>query len=180
MSKTFNQQDLNAPFLMHKELGFGPKFVDEEKRVSFPTLPNLVIRRRSQLELLAEEMRVLYVGLTRPKEKLYLIGTIKDVGKKASSWAQVLEQREYTLPDYLLARGRSYIDWVGPALIGHPGAGKLRELAETDAAPPPVLASDPSSWSVSVLSADELSLAALGGWEEEEASLPTGNSGCKP
>lgn len=172
MSKTFNQQDLNAPFLMHKELGFGPKFVDEEKRVSFPTLPNLAIRRRSQLELLAEEMRVLYVGLTRPKEKLYLIGTIKDVGKKASSWAQVLEQREYTLPDYLLARGRSYIDWVGPALIRHPGAGKLRELAETDAAPPPVLASDPSRWSVSVLSADELSLAALGGWEEEEASSP--------
>ncbi|GIO34156.1 ATP-dependent helicase/nuclease subunit A [Paenibacillus albilobatus] len=172
MSKTFNQQDLNAPFLMHKELGFGPKFVDEEKRVSFPTLPNLAIRRRSQLELLAEEMRVLYVGLTRPKEKLYLIGTVKDVSKKASSWAQVLESPEYTLPDYVLARGRSYIDWVGPALIRHPGAGKLREMAEADGYPSSVLASDPSVWKISVLAADELSLAELGGWEEEEESTP--------
>lgn len=64
----FNQQDLNAPFLMHKELGFGPRFVDRENRVAYPTLANLAIRRRAQFELLAEEMRVLYVALTRPKE----------------------------------------------------------------------------------------------------------------
>lgn len=82
LSKNFNQQDLNASFLMHKELGFGPKYVDESIRVSYPTLPNLAIRRRSQLELLAEEMRVLYVALTRPKEKLVLIGTMKDLAKK--------------------------------------------------------------------------------------------------
>lgn len=82
LSKNFNQQDLNSPFLMHKELGFGPKFVDEGMRVSYPTLPNLAIRRRSQLELLAEEMRVLYVALTRPKEKMILVGTVKDLPKK--------------------------------------------------------------------------------------------------
>lgn len=172
MSKTFNQQDLNASFLMHKELGFGPKFVDEEKRVSFPTLPNLAIRRRSQLELLAEEMRVLYVGLTRPKEKLFLIGTVKDLNKKVSSWAQVLDESEYMLPDYMLARGRSYIDWVGPALIRHHGAAKLREMMELGAAVSPVLSSDPSVWRVSVIPADELTLANLGGWEEEEESTP--------
>lgn len=172
MSKTFNQQDLNASFLMHKELGFGPKFVDEEKRVSFPTLPNLAIRRRSQLELLAEEMRVLYVGLTRPKEKLYLIGTVKDLNKKVSSWAQALEEPAYMLPDYLLARGRSYIDWVGPALIRHPGASKLREMMDLGSSVSPVLSADPSVWNVSVLHTDELSLASLGGWEEEEESTP--------
>ncbi|MWV45294.1 helicase-exonuclease AddAB subunit AddA [Paenibacillus sp. HJL G12] len=172
MSKTFNQQDLNASFLMHKELGFGPKFVDEEKRVSFPTLPNLAIRRRSQLELLAEEMRVLYVGLTRPKEKLFLIATVKDLGKKVSSWAQVQEEPEYMLPDYILAKGRSYIDWVGPALIRHPGAAKLREMMDLGTAVSPVLAMDSSVWKISVQPADELTLAALGGWEEEEESTP--------
>lgn len=172
MSKSFNQQDLNASFLMHKELGFGPKFVDEEKRVSFPTLPNLAIRRRGQLELLAEEMRVLYVGLTRPKEKLFLIGTVKDLQKKVSSWAQVQEEMEYMLPDYVLARGRSYLDWVGPALIRHPGAAKLREMADLGPEASSVLFSDPSVWNVSVLHAEELSLASLGGWEEEEDSTP--------
>lgn len=82
ISKMFNQQDLNAPFLMHKELGFGPRFVDRENRVAYPTLANLAIRRRAQFELLAEEMRVLYVALTRPKEKMILLGTVKDAAKK--------------------------------------------------------------------------------------------------
>lgn len=84
ISKMFNQQDLNAPFLMHKELGFGPRFVDRENRVAYPTLANLAIRRRAQFELLAEEMRVLYVALTRPKEKMILLGTVKDAAKKRS------------------------------------------------------------------------------------------------
>lgn len=82
ISKMFNQQDLNAPFLMHKELGFGPRYVDRENRVAYPTLANLAIRRRAQFELLAEEMRVLYVALTRPKEKMILLGTVKDAAKK--------------------------------------------------------------------------------------------------
>lgn len=128
-AKMFNQQDLNAPFLMHKELGFGPKYVEEQNRVSYPTLPNLAIRRRSQLELLAEEMRVLYVALTRPREKLIMTGTVKDLASRAAGWARAKEHTETVLPDYMLAAGRSYLDWVGPALIRHPSATLLREAA---------------------------------------------------
>ncbi|WP_418026411.1 helicase-exonuclease AddAB subunit AddA [Paenibacillus sp. JJ1722] len=128
-AKMFNQQDLNAPFLMHKELGFGPKYVEEQNRVSYPTLPNLAIRRRSQLELLAEEMRVLYVALTRPREKLIMTGTVKDLASRAAGWARAKEHTEIVLPDYMLAAGRSYLDWVGPALIRHPSATLLREAA---------------------------------------------------
>ncbi|ADM71014.1 ATP-dependent helicase/nuclease subunit A [Paenibacillus polymyxa E681] len=128
-AKMFNQQDLNAPFLMHKELGFGPKYVEEQNRVSYPTLPNLAIRRRSQLELLAEEMRVLYVALTRPREKLIMTGTVKDLASRAAGWARAKEHTEIVLPDYMLAAGRSYLDWVGSALIRHPSATLLREAA---------------------------------------------------
>lgn len=45
MAKQFNRQDLHSPFLMHKELGFGPRFVERETRVSYPTLPYLAINR---------------------------------------------------------------------------------------------------------------------------------------
>ncbi|MCC3380082.1 helicase-exonuclease AddAB subunit AddA [Paenibacillus farraposensis] len=128
-AKMFNQQDLNAPFLMHKELGFGPKYVEEHHRVSYPTLPNLAIRRRSQLELLAEEMRVLYVALTRPREKLIMTGTVKDLASRAVGWARAKEHTETVLPDYMLAAGRSYLDWIGPALIRHSSAASLREAA---------------------------------------------------
>jgi len=90
LSKQFNRQDLNAPFLMHKEMGFGPKYVDADTRVSYPTLPNLAIRRRAQMELLAEEMRVLYVALTRPKDKLVLVSSVKSLTKSVEVWGGAL------------------------------------------------------------------------------------------
>lgn len=163
LSKNFNQQDLNSPFLMHKELGFGPKFVDEGMRVSYPTLPNLAIRRRSQLELLAEEMRVLYVALTRPKEKMILVGTVKDLPKKVSAWAQADHNPELLLPDYVLARGRSYLDWIGPAVIRHPSATLLREMAglpvEGNLG---VLAEDQSEWLFSIETPESLAQGMSG------------------
>ncbi|MGX1828872.1 helicase-exonuclease AddAB subunit AddA [Paenibacillus taichungensis] len=157
ISKMFNQQDLNSPFLMHKELGFGPRFVDRENRVAYPTLANLAIRRRAQFELLAEEMRVLYVALTRPKEKMILVGTVKDVVKKAVAWSQIKDSPERVLPDYLLAAGRSYLDWIGPSLMRHPDAALLRELAGGADSYAACLMDDESRWSISVISADQVS-----------------------
>ncbi|WP_338540208.1 helicase-exonuclease AddAB subunit AddA [Paenibacillus tundrae] len=171
ISKMFNQQDLNAPFLMHKELGFGPRFVDQENRVAYPTLANLAIRRRAQFELLAEEMRVLYVALTRPKEKMILIGTVKDVAKKAAAWSQVKDSSELLLPDYLLAAGRNYLDWIGPSLIRHPAAASLRELAGGSDSYSSCLMDDESRWNITVVSADQVSRDMVHGHlkDEEEA-----------
>jgi ATP-dependent helicase/nuclease subunit A len=157
ISKMFNQQDLNSPFLMHKELGFGPRFVDRENRVAYPTVANLAIRRRAQFELLAEEMRVLYVALTRPKEKMILVGTVKDVVKKAVAWSQIKDSPERVLPDYLLAAGRSYLDWIGPSLMRHPDAALLRELAGGTDSYAACLVDDESHWGISVISADQVS-----------------------
>ncbi|RAJ03299.1 DNA helicase/exodeoxyribonuclease V subunit A [Paenibacillus pabuli] len=161
ISKMFNQQDLNSPFLMHKELGFGPRFVDRENRVAYPTLANLAIRRRAQFELLAEEMRVLYVALTRPKEKMILVGTVKDVVKKAVAWSQIKDSPERVLPDYLLAAGRSYLDWIGPSLMRHPDAALLRELAGGTDSYAACLVDDESRWGISVISADQVSREIL-------------------
>ncbi|WP_211745497.1 helicase-exonuclease AddAB subunit AddA [Paenibacillus sp. Marseille-Q4541] len=163
MSKMFNQQDLNAPFMMHKELGFGPRFVDEENRVSYPTLASLAIRRRAHAELLAEEMRVLYVALTRPKEKMILIGTVKDVVQKAMNWSQIKNHHALLLPETLLASGRSYLDWVGPALFRHPDAWHLRALAslgdeeDMSSSSSDSFSQDQSRWRISVLSGESVS-----------------------
>lgn len=156
MNKQFNRQDLHAPFLMHKELGFGPRFVERETRVSYPTLPFLAISRRSRLELLAEEMRVLYVGLTRPRDKMILVGTVRDLARTASGWTAMQGREELLLADHLLARGRSYLDWVGPALIRHPAAAVLRKYAGSEGPVSTVLHGDESSWSISVTGAQEL------------------------
>jgi ATP-dependent helicase/nuclease subunit A len=126
LAKMFNQQDLNGTFLLHKELGFGPKFVDTKLRVSYPSLPYLAIRRRMRMEMLAEEMRVLYVALTRAREKLYLIGTVRTLDKQLLQWGRQLDNSSVELPDYELAKARCYLDWIGPALIRHPHAESLR------------------------------------------------------
>lgn len=169
LSKNFNTQDLNTPFLMHKELGFGPKFMDERLRVAYPTLPNLAIRRRSQLELLAEEMRVLYVALTRPKEKMILVGTVKNLAQKAGDWLQADSSPDLLLPDYLLARGRSYMDWIGPAVIRHPSAYALRQAAGLETTEQSELFPDGTGWEFKMEHADSLSesTAVSGGGEEE-------------
>ncbi|WP_120462697.1 helicase-exonuclease AddAB subunit AddA [Paenibacillus aceti] len=156
LSRQFNRQDLNAPFLIHKEMGFGPKFVDSELRVSYPTLPNLAIRRRAQMELLAEEMRVLYVALTRPKEKLILVSTVKDLAKSVQNWGGVLEVQAERLPDYVLVRGRCYLDWIGPGLIRHPAAAELRQFGGLPDTVSAALTDDASAWTIRLVSAQEV------------------------
>ncbi|WP_379135155.1 UvrD-helicase domain-containing protein [Paenibacillus sp. sgz500958] len=176
MAKAFNRQDLHAAFLMHKELGFGPRFVDRETRVSYPTLPYLAITRRSRLELLAEEMRVLYVGLTRPRDKMILVGTLRDLPRKLANWASLQDREELMLADHLLARGRSYLDWVGPALIRHPGAAILRKLAAREGAVSTVLHGDVSNWSISVTDAASLSAGSLVATDGEESDQEKRNA----
>ncbi|MEF2964734.1 helicase-exonuclease AddAB subunit AddA [Paenibacillus sp. M1] len=174
LAKMFNRQDLNANFLMHKEMGFGPKFVDGALRVSYPTLPNLAIRRRAQMELLAEEMRVLYVALTRPKDKLILVSSVKDLAGAAKTWGGALEIGEEKLPDYLLARGRCYLDWIGPSLIRHPSAVELRRFAGLPEVTPALFAGSASDWIIGFASAREMLLSG-NALEDAAAGREDGN-----
>lgn len=162
LSKNFNMQDLNASFMTHKELGFGPRFVDEESRVGYPTLPALAIRRRMQMELLAEEMRVLYVALTRPRDKMILAASVKDLPARISSWMQSAGGEE-GIADYTLAKARSYMDWIGPALILEAGAAELRKLSDESALS--VTAEAGQGWEFSVRIGDAESAAERDGEE---------------
>ncbi|MFD1138293.1 helicase-exonuclease AddAB subunit AddA [Paenibacillus urinalis] len=171
MSKMFNQQDLNSPFMMHKELGFGPRFIDEDNRVGYPTLANLAIRRRAHAELLAEEMRVLYVALTRPKEKMILIGTVKDAAARALAWSQIKDLPTMLLPETLLASGRSYMDWVGPALFRHPDGKPLRDMAgmeNMENMPHRIFGEDAAHWIVSIVPSQSVQGLASGVLPDEE------------
>ncbi len=65
------------------------------------------------METLAEEMRILYVALTRPKEKMFLVGTVADAAKQLQRWQTALDSGG-NLPDFRLAQAKRFIDWVGP------------------------------------------------------------------
>ncbi len=158
IAKLFNQQDLNQSFLIHRTLGFGPRFVDSELRVSYPTLPALAIKRQIRMELLAEEMRILYVALTRAKEKCVLVGTIKQKEKLFQQWGASLEHLEWVLPEFMIAKARCYLDWLGPALIRHPQAHLLREQGALQVTSPAFLSEEPSNWDVFLVLPESLGL----------------------
>lgn len=155
--KKFNLQDMNKSILLHQELGFGPDVVDHRKRLSYPSVPKLAIREKIKTETLSEEMRILYVALTRAREKLIISGTVTDVAKAAAGWAQCAAVPEYKLPAYDMLRGTRYLDWIAPALLRHKDCGKLREYAGVTESFRAFLMDDPSSWSIEIWNKSEVS-----------------------
>ncbi|MDQ0162373.1 helicase-exonuclease AddAB subunit AddA [Aeribacillus alveayuensis] len=127
LSKPFNMSDLNQKYLLDKELGFASKYIDPKKRISYPTLPLIAMKKKMKMEMLSEELRVLYVALTRAKEKLILIGTLKNKEKTLKEWQQMLSHSDWLIPDFDRAKAKCYMDWIGPAVIRHKDAQLLRD-----------------------------------------------------
>lgn len=155
LSKQFNMMDLNSSYLLDKELGFGSKYVNAKLRITYPTILQLALKRKAKAQLIAEEMRVLYVALTRAKEKLYLVGTVKDFEKSQALWNEHASHESWLLPDYARAGAKSYMDWVGPALIRHIDAEELRENGLSGLVPEDIT-NHPASWKVSVTNVHQL------------------------
>lgn len=122
MGKSFNNQDARSKLLIHPDLGIGPDFMDYELRIKAPTLIKKVIQKELELDNLGEELRVLYVALTRAKEKLILTGGIKDPGSRFEKWSDVLTRGEETLNLLTLSSAKSYLDWIMPSLLRYQGA----------------------------------------------------------
>jgi len=123
MGKKFNLRDAYQSVLMHKNLGLGPKFVDPIHRVGFDTLPKKLIKRQIKMESLAEEMRVLYVALTRAVDKLILIGTVKNLESQSKKWTRGDQI-------YNLLSAQSYMDWLMMILSKHPSSQEIWSLAD--------------------------------------------------
>lgn len=88
--KKFNTRDLNELILLHQELGIGPKLIDPKYKIEYPTLAKIAIGNKILEETISEEMRVLYVALTRAKEKLIIVGKEKDLTKSLENKEEVI------------------------------------------------------------------------------------------
>lgn len=162
MGKQFNTMDLKQKAVLHKELGLGLPVVDLNLGLTYPTIAHSAIGKRMHMELLAEEMRILYVALTRAREKLILVGSVRDLAKSAGRWCENVSCPAWELPDTILAGAKTYLDWIGPAIARHPGGQELRHLAGCETIPSAVTQNDPSSWIVSIAPDTEKDLAAPG------------------
>ena len=115
--KGFNFQDLNEKLLLHQDLGFGPQYIDANRRIEFKTLAKKAISIISKKEIMSEEMRVLYVGLTRAKEKLIITGMQKDVNKALSEKQTMIDlyrkiDEKNKINPFLIQKYKTYLDWL--------------------------------------------------------------------
>lgn len=157
MGKQFNLMDMNAPVLFHKELGVGPKYVDPDIRHYTDTIAKIAMKNRIRLETLSEEMRILYVAYTRPKDKLILIGSITNVKNAAKGWMKPMNP-------FHLSKAKRYLDWVCPVLMRHQDGEALRTLIESHWEHGKLI-EDPSNWKITMLRPQEIRR------EEQEKSI---------
>ncbi len=81
LSKRFNQENLRQPVLCHKDMGLGLSCVDHDNRVRYPTIAKSAITAKMESDGLSEEMRVLYVGMTRARDRLIMTYASQNLDK---------------------------------------------------------------------------------------------------
>lgn len=154
LGRQFNLRDLNKPYLLDKQYGVATKFVDIEKRISVTSLPQLAFKAKKKLEMIAEEMRVLYVALTRAKEKLYLSATVKELDKKIAAWSNMLTNQNWLLDGYNRWKANTFLDWIGPALIRHQDCNELHGGKHISV--PKEIVNHPSCWRIAIQTSEQL------------------------
>lgn len=128
-TKKFNMSDTQNPLIFHRTEGLGIHYYDKIHQVHWKTLLWDAVSLKVKKEALAEEARLLYVALTRAKDKLYITSTVK---KGTETLSQILsplalpeEEPMQFLPNHTIAYAASYQDWLLPAIARHSTAQNL-------------------------------------------------------
>ena len=121
MGKKFNRQDAYGKILIDSDLGIGTDYLDLDRRLKTTTLKKNVLRRKMELDNLGEELRVLYVAMTRAREQLVMTGTDRYLAKALEKYAHI-PTAGGQIPYTILAAAGSYLDW----LLMSMGCGDIR------------------------------------------------------
>ena len=113
--KQFNLNDLKEDVLLHQDMGIGAKYIDYDMQIKYDTLSKRAIKDKILTETLSEEMRILYVALTRAKEKLFITGISKDIKKeleKIDANIERYEKQDNKINPILIKKCKKYLEWI--------------------------------------------------------------------
>ena len=119
LGRQFNLMDSRKKLVVHPQLGIAMDEYDVDKHVKIPTLSRKILAQQLNDDSKAEELRVLYVALTRAKEKLIMIGSVKDVEKNLARW-QAQARTDGFLSYLTREKASGYLDWIMPAILSYP------------------------------------------------------------
>ena len=144
LHKRFNADDFHRPVLVHPQLGLGTERVDRQRRIRYDTVTKSAVAAALTRESKAEEMRILYVALTRAKEKLICVDCMSHARKRAADLAVLAEM---PAPPEAVAGAKCPGDWLLLPLLCAPEGEPIRRWAETE---PQTLTGAGGGWQVQV------------------------------
>lgn len=119
LGKRINEQDLKQDIVLHNQLGIGLKYKNIDKNIQSESIPRRLIRAKKENENLSEEIRILYVALTRAIDRLYLVGTVKD----AEKFAKKVTSGEI---DLNVRKQKNYLSWICSVLAREKNGEAIR------------------------------------------------------
>lgn len=155
MNKQFNMTDINQQsYIFDEKLGAGIKYLDSNSRIKYETIPYILIKEQKRRKMLAEEMRKLYVALTRAEEKLFLVGSYKNREVAFKSWQEQVNSDHRVLSTTARLGQRSLLGWVGLSIVRHPLI--LKAYPELEVSPLKGLETIPVNFSLSFFTKEDI------------------------
>lgn len=136
VQKGFNMMDLRSELLIDKNAGLGLKGYFPDIRVSFPTMPWFYVKDVKEAALKAEEQRILYVALTRARDKLIMTGHFKgfkNAKGKLSTLGELIKNAASVegqqLPTDIITQANTYLEWLIMGFTRHLDGGNPLRVA---------------------------------------------------
>ena len=169
LEHAFSRQDLASPVLVHPKLGLGPTRVDLSRRIRYPTLARRTLESVLVRENRSEEQRVLYVAMTRPKEKLILVDAAYHAETRLE---RLVPQAACPVWPEAVSQGKCFADWLLLPLLCRPEAAPLRALAGMEVES--LYTGDDNPWKVFIHDSEEYRFVPRRHEGEEEERQETG------
>ena len=127
-SKRVNNRDAQQPLVIHQALGIGAVRIDRQRRIEYPTLARLAVQSKLTSEMMAEELRVMYVAMTRAREKLIITAVFKDASNEIDKLSKLSGGQ---LSPQALEETRSMAEWILLPLLRQFGVESGEERVES-------------------------------------------------
>lgn len=131
-NKAFNKMDEKGNVVLSGKLGTGIVMRNTETMAQYESVPHTAVKLAIKGDSISEEMRVLYVAMTRAKEKLIMIASAKNIEKKLASLSYKINLESNKVKPFSVYSCSSYLDWLLIAFIRHPDAKQLRKIGGID------------------------------------------------
>jgi len=157
LGKKINRRDEYASLVLHEDYGFGPIYLSPEPRIRSNTLAKSVLSDKLHKENYSEELRILYVALTRAKDKLILTGCVNSFEKAMAEWVRNINITDEKLPAHYIFDSNSYLSWIGACIARHNSFSNRLSFDFPPACS--TIYNDFSGWKVSVINSSEYILS---------------------